>query len=300
MTTDLAGATASDRTERLLAGAAPVIFLVLWSAGFGFAKVGLEHAGPMTLLAWRYGLVVALMLPAWLILRPPLPGTPWAWLHLIVVGCLIQVVYFGLGMTSMAMGVPVGMAAVIASLQPITVCLASPVVTGEKIGALKWLGIFVGLSGSLLVITSRSQIEIVGSLALLLCFGSMLAMAAATLYQKRFGAAEHVVTANLVQYLTGFVFVLPMALAFEGGSISWTADFAIALAYLVIANSLISISLLLFMLRRGQASRVSSLFFLIPPTAALSGWLLLGETLGAVALCGMAISAFGVALVLRS
>jgi drug/metabolite transporter (DMT)-like permease len=91
-----------------------------------------------------------------------------------------------------------------------------------------------------------------------------------------------------------------MALAFEGGSISWTADFAIALAYLVIANSLISISLLLFMLRRGQASRVSSLFFLIPPTAALSGWLLLGETLGAVALCGMAISAFGVALVLRS
>ena len=59
-------------------------------------------------------------------------------------------------------------------------------------------------------------------------------------------------------------------------------------------------SLLLFMISRGQVSRVSSLFFLIPPMAALSGWLLLGETLSLTAWIGMAVAAAGVALVSRS
>lgn len=302
MTTIAAGPSdpESNRAERVLPRLAPFIFLVLWSSGFGFAKVGLEHAQPLTLLAWRYGLVVALLLPVWIVLRPPLPKSGRAWINLMVVGFLIQVVYFGLGMTSMHMGVSAGIAAVIASLQPIAVCLAAPAIAGEKTTATKWLGIFIALTGSILVISSRSGIVIDRYVALPLCFASMLAMAAATLYQKRFGVAEHVVTANLVQYLTGFVMVLPLALAFEAEPVSWTSDFAVALAYLVVANSLISISLLIFMLRRGQASRVSSLFFLIPPTAALSGWLLLGETLSPLAWCGMAVAAIGVALVSRA
>ena len=43
--------------------AAPLIFLILWSGGYGFAKLGLEHAEPMTLRALRYGLAVAVLAP---------------------------------------------------------------------------------------------------------------------------------------------------------------------------------------------------------------------------------------------
>ncbi|SHJ94631.1 Threonine/homoserine efflux transporter RhtA [Aureimonas altamirensis DSM 21988] len=286
--------------DRILARTAPLIFLVLWSSGFGFAKVGLEHAGPMTLLSLRYGAVVTLLIPAFLIRRPALPRTAQAWLHIIIVGFLIQFVYFGLGLTSMYLGVPVGTAAVIASLQPIVVCLAAPAITGERIGGLKWTGILIGLFGAVAVIASQSGVIADGYVALPLCFGSMLAMAAATLYQKRFGAAHHVISVNLVQYTVGFILTLPLSLMLESQDVSWTMEFAVALAYLVIANSLVAISLLLFMLRRGETSRVSSLFFLIPPTAALSGWLLLGETLGPLAVAGMAIAVAGVALVQRS
>ena len=76
--------------------AAPVIFLVLWSAGFGIAKLGLQHAEPLTLLALRYTCVLVLLIPAALILRPPMPKTLRAWADIAIVGFLIQVVYFGL------------------------------------------------------------------------------------------------------------------------------------------------------------------------------------------------------------
>jgi len=58
--------------------------------------------------------------------------------------------------------------------------------------------------------------------------------------------------------------------------------------------------LLLFLLRRGAASRIAGLFYLVPPVTALMAYLLFGETLGATALVGMAVTALAVALVNRA
>jgi drug/metabolite transporter (DMT)-like permease len=90
-----------------------------------------------------------------------------------------------------------------------------------------------------------------------------------------------------------------VALLFEDNSITWSPSFAAALAYLVLITSIIAIALLNLMLRRGEAGRVASLFFLVPPGAALVAWLVLGETLGLWALFGMAVATVGVALVVR-
>ena len=61
-------------------------------------------------------------------------------------------------------------------------------------------------------------------------------------------------------------------------------------------NSLLAITLLLTMMRRGTASQVSALFFLVPPLAALIAWLVLGEALPAAAWLGMVLAAVGVAI----
>jgi drug/metabolite transporter (DMT)-like permease len=47
-------------------------------------------------------------------------------------------------------------------------------------------------------------------------------------------------------------------------------------------------------------SRVSALFFLVPPLAALIGWVLLGEAMPPLAWVGLALAAAGVALASRS
>ena len=76
--------------------AAPFVFLLLWSAGFPVAKLGLQHAEPLTLLALRYVIVLAVLIPVAIVMRPPLPKTWRAAGDVAVVGFLIQVVYFGL------------------------------------------------------------------------------------------------------------------------------------------------------------------------------------------------------------
>ena len=73
-----------------------------------------------------------------------------------------------------------------------------------------------------------------------------------------------------------------------------TPSLLAALTWISLANSVVAVSLLLFLIRRSEASRVSSLFFLIPPVAALFGWMLLGETLSLAACVGMVVAAAGV------
>ncbi|MEL7000630.1 MAG: EamA family transporter, partial [Pseudomonadota bacterium] len=41
--------------------AAPMFFLLFWSGGFVFAKLGLQHAEPLTFLTLRFAIVVAAM-----------------------------------------------------------------------------------------------------------------------------------------------------------------------------------------------------------------------------------------------
>ena len=54
------------------------------------------------------------------------------------------------------------------------------------------------------------------------------------------------------------------------------------------------------MVRRGEASRVSSLFFLVSPLAALIAWAVLGESLPASGWLGMAVAAVGVGIATSS
>jgi drug/metabolite transporter (DMT)-like permease len=278
---------------------APAIFLVLWSAGFAVAKVGLLYTQPITLLTLRYAFVLAVLLPLIPIVRPPWPKRAADWLHLVAVGFLIQAVYFGLSYMGLGFGISAGAAALIVSLQPILVGLLAPRLAGERVGWLGWLGLALGLAGAAVVIVARSAIEVTSAGGILFTVGGLLGMTAATLYEKRFGINQHPVTSNVVQYAVGLVAVLPVAWAIEDMRVEWTGPFMASLAYLVICNSLIAITLLLAMVRHGEASRVSALFFLVPPGAALIAWATIGEAMPPVAWLGMALAAVGVALVGR-
>jgi drug/metabolite transporter (DMT)-like permease len=72
------------------------------------------------------------------------------------------------------------------------------------------------------------------------------------------------------------------------------------MAWAVVVTSLIAILLLLWMLTRGSAARVSSLLYLVPPMTAIQAFILFGEKLNPQAIVGIAMTALGVALVQRS
>ena len=285
---------------RLVILAAPVVFLLLWSAGFAIAKIGLQHAGPFTLLALRYTIAVLVLLPLLAILRPAAPPKGRAAWDIAVTGFLIQVGYFGLCYIAFKSGVSAGGVAIVVCLQPILVSLIAPRLVGERVGPLRWLGLALGLAGAVTVILARSGIVAEPPLGILAAVGGLVGITAATLYEKRFGVTTHPVPANLIQYAVGAAFALPLALAVEGMQADWTPELFYTLAYLVIGNSLISITLLLAMIRAGEVARVSALFYLVPPLSALFAWPLLGETMPPFAWAGMALAAAGVILARRA
>ena len=124
-------------------------------------------------------------------------------------------------------------------------------------------------------------------------------MSFVTLFEKRAGAKIHPVSANLIQYSVGLLVTAPLAMLVEGMAFTATRELAIALSYLVLCNSFISITILLYLIRQGEVHKVSALFFLVPPSAAVISSLFLGETFTPLAVAGIAIAAVGVALVRR-
>lgn len=278
---------------------APLLFLLLWSTGYAVAKVGLQYAEPMTLLTLRFGLVVAIMATLFVILRPPLPKTRADWGHLAIVGFLIQATYFGMSYMAFSAGVAAGTVALLMSLQPIIVALLAPAWTAEKIGRNQWIGLALGLAGAAVVITARSAVEAPSLIGFGFAALGLAGIIGASLWEKRFGLSHHPVTSNLIGYVAGLCGVAPVMLMTETMQVDWTWSLTGALAYLVIGNSVIAVGLLLMMIRAGDVSRVSALFFMVPPLAALIAWVMLGEVMPPVAWLGMAIAALGVFLATR-
>lgn len=279
---------------------APAIFLILWSGGYSIAKLGIRHAEPLTFLALRYVIVLIILAPFAVAMKPSWPRKLAEWLHIAMVGFLIQGIYFGLCYLAFNAGASAGTVAIIVCLQPILVGLVAPYFAREKVSALRWLGLVLGLAGAATVILARSSIEAESIFGILCSIGALLGITAGTLWEKRFGGNHHPIVSNMVQYVAGLAGTLPLALATETLVVDWASpEFYAALSYLVIGNSLISMTLLLAMIRAGEVSRVSSLFYLVPPVSALMAWPILGEAMPPLAWLGMAIAAAGVAIASR-
>lgn len=278
---------------------APAMFLCLWSMGYVVAKIGLQYAEPMTLLVLRYAAVVVIMAVLFLVLRPPLPKTRADWGHVAFVGLLIQAGYFGMCYFAFRAGVAAGTVALIMSLQPIIVAIIAPRWSGEAISARMWIGLTLGLIGAGIVIVARSSTATPSVIGFLFSVLGLAGITIGSLWEKRFGLSHHPVTANLVGFTAGLLGVLPAMLLTETMEVNWTWEFSAALAYLVVGNSVIAVGLLLAMIRAGDVGKVSALFYLVPPMAAVLAWFLLGEIMPPLAWAGMAVAAVGVYLATR-
>ncbi|WP_420863841.1 DMT family transporter [Algirhabdus cladophorae] len=278
---------------------APFAFLGLWSAGYGIASLALRYTDPMTLLLLRFLCVIAIMAVMFAVLRPPLPKTRADWGHLALVGLFIQTIYFGFSYYAFDIGIAVGTVALIMSFQPILVAILAPTSTGERVSRKRWMGLMLGLLGTGLVITARSTVEAPPLIGFVFCAIALAGITSGSLWEKRFGLDHHPVTSNLIGYSAGLIGLIPFIIAQDGYHVDWTWQFGAALAYLVIGNSVIAVSLLLAMIRAGDVSSVSSLLFLVPPLAALIAWLLVGETMPLWGWAGIGIAAVGVYIATR-
>ncbi|GAB1394364.1 DMT family transporter [Rhodocyclaceae bacterium] len=279
----------------MLATAAPFLFVLLWSTGFLGAKFGLPHADPLAFLLVRYLLVIALMTSLALAWRAPWPKNKRQWLHIGISGLLVHALYLGGVFVAIGKGLPAGITALVVGLQPLLTATVAGRLLGESVLPRQWFGLVLGFVGVALVLANKLGTGFMLD-TLWPALLALLGITAGTLYQKHFSPHFDWRSGAVAQFLPSAIVTGIIVLTTDRFRIDWTVDFIFALGWLVLVLSIGAISLLNWLIRHGSAVNVASLFYLTPPTTALLAWLLFGETLGALALVGMALAVGGVYL----
>ena len=282
------------RTPRISAQAAlGLLFVLVWSSGYVAGKIALTHGAAFTLLVLRFAgaaLIFALLAFAARASWPSLRQSG----HSVVVGLLSLALQFGGIYLGVQLGAEVGVAALLVGSMPLLTAALAPLI-GERVTARAWLGLALGLGGVVLVLADRIGFGGAGPGAYGLLLLGLVGISIGTLYQKRFATAIDMRVGLTIQHAAAALVLLPCAFAENFRQDATLAYFG-SLGWLIAVNSVGGFALLFVLLRRGQASRVAQLFFLIPPVTAVLGLLFLGENFSVLKLLGFALAALGVYL----
>lgn len=279
----------------------PLVFVLLWSTGFIGARFGLPYIEPFHFLFIRMLLTLVVFALLIVVLRARWPTAVQAG-HQMVVGLLVHACYLGGVFAAIRWQMPAGVASLIVGLQPLLTAVLALVLWQQRLRPLQWLGLVLGLLGVALVLAGGDrlgQFELAPA-ALVAVLVALCAISCGTLYQKRFGQGVDLLTGSFFQYFATALAMGLLTWGFEQGRVDWQPQLIGALLWLVLGLSVSAILLLMVMIRDGEAARVASYFYLVPPVTAIEAWWLFDERLGVMALCGVATAVAGVYLVLRA
>jgi drug/metabolite transporter (DMT)-like permease len=271
------------------------VFVALWSSGYVVGALAIDDAGPLPLLAARFGLASLVAVPLALS-SGHWRGAPLG--RLAVVGVLLQIVQFGGIYGGFALGVPAGLSAlVMLGLSPL-VTTALAVGSGQERGdARLWAGLAVGVAGVAISLAPELGTSQVGAGIGVTVVG-MLGLAGGTVLQKRWVGAADLRVSVAVQSVTGAAILAP-AVAVFGGRWHFSTQLLLSVGWLACGMGIGTLLLLVHLLRGHAASTVGALLLVVPPVTALASAPALGEALHPASLVGMVVAMAGVGAVLR-
>ncbi|MGE5116402.1 MAG: DMT family transporter [Betaproteobacteria bacterium] len=284
-----------ERLDALLAWA----FVLVWGSGYLATKLGLRYAAPFTFLSLRFAFGLACVAPWLLWSRPRWPADAREFAHVAVAGLLMHAVNLGGSHYAQYLGMSAGVTALVLSTQPLLTAVVAQRLLGQRLGAAQWAGVALGLAGVALVVWHKIDVRAVSAGSLAAVSISLAAITAGTLYQRVFCARADLRSATLIQFAASLLVLVPLAAGFEGFVVRWAWPLAGAIGFLVLFASIFAVNALHFLMRRGHATKVTSLLFLTPIVAVALEWLLFGVVPSGLSLLGVGVTCLGVALVAR-
>jgi drug/metabolite transporter (DMT)-like permease len=282
---------------------APALFVFLWSTGFVGAKYIVPYAEPFTFLTIRYFFAALILFLIAAAFKQPLKLNKEQFKASFAVGMLLHVIYIGGVFYAVSLGVSAGISAVIVSIQPVLVSLLAVPLLGERLRWVQVVGLFLGVIGiALLLLPKVFQGDYTATTSLtgiFICVIALLGTSGGYLVQKKLGGEIPFLSGTGAQYAISAIAFAILSFATEDQIIQWVPQFFFGLTWIVLMLSIASIVLLYGMLRTGSASKVSSLYYLVPPTAAIQAYFLFDEVIAPVGIIGMALAGLGVVLVMK-
>ena len=283
-----------SRPARPAISALPLLYMLLWGTSFVAAKFALASTGPQTLMLISFAVAAGALLIIALLTRAPWPDKPMQYMHLAVVGLLLLAVQFTGLYSALNHGIGAGESALIVGLMPLCVAIGGTIFLGERFVIRHWIGLAIGLLGVWLVVGDKVHSDGGSWLGYQAVVLALVGITLGTLYQRRFAQDVDLRTGGVIQLATAALLVLPLAWFDEGLAVTPTPAFVLSTAWLSFINAFGAIILLFMLVRKGEANKVASLFYLVPGITAVMGAAVLGETLTIAEALGFAVTAAAV------
>jgi drug/metabolite transporter (DMT)-like permease len=220
----------------------------------------------------------------------------------MLIGVLSHGVWLLCVLLALDADVPAGIVALIVSLQPLATGALSGSVTGERTNIYQWSGLILGFLGVVITVGFRIDPGDPRSVfGYLIPLGSVIGITTASLMQRRMEIKNKAsklpvdLTLFYQALATTAVMVLP-AIFFEQLSTQWETEFIFTMAWLVFAVSLAAYDLMWILIKRINATRVASLFYLGPPITMIMAWMAFGDKVETMDIVGLGVVFLGVFL----
>lgn len=286
---------------RKLVAVAPWIFVLIWSSGFVVSKYAFSSGDPLYFLAIRLLLAAFILLAIALVVRAPIKLSRGDFLISVAIGITLHGIYLAGVWYAIKLGAPAGLSSVITSMQPVLVSLIAIRLLSEPLTRKQIIGLVLGFVGVFFVVLPKlsGTSHFTGtSLGLLVL--ALVGSTVATLMQKKIGHSIPLLIGTTYQFAISGVVLLILSIALGKTEFHLTQTGFFAMLWAVLVTSIAAVLLLFWLLNKGSAAKVSSLFYLVPPIAVLETYVLFGEKINAQGIVGIAMTALGVALVLQN
>ncbi|NIF31238.1 drug/metabolite exporter YedA [Enterobacter sp. Cy-643] len=266
---------------------------IIWGSTYLALAIGVKSWPPFILAGTRFMLAGSLLMGILLLRGHKLPKLR-PTLNAALIGVLLLAVGNGCVTVAEHQHVPSGIAAVMVATVPLfTLCFSR--LFGIKTRKLEWLGIAIGLAG-IVLLNSGGNLSGNPFGAVLILIGS-LSWAFGSVYGSRIELPEGMM-AGAVEMLAAGIVALSLA-ALTGERLTTMPDTSgwLALGYLALFGSMISISAYMYLIRNVSPAVATSYAYVNPVVAVLLGTTFAGESLSAIEWLALGIIIFAVVLV---
>ena len=276
----------------------PFLFVFFWSSAFVSGQIIVQSASPFASLSFRFVIVAFGFLFFAYLFKEKIIVKSSLIFQSAITGIFFHGFYLGGVFFSYSVGLSATLSALIVGLQPVLTNILSGPILKEKVTFTQWVGILLGLIGTVLVIglDIGKTIPLLGIIASIV---ELIGETTATIWQKKFTNKLSLTVNNFYQAIAAAIFLFFISLLFEISYIHFTTSFILSMGWQIIMVSFGAFTILMYLINIGSASKTSNLFFLVPPTTAIMAWFVLEEQLLRNDLIGLLVAALGVYIATR-
>lgn len=276
----------------LLAAASTSLFVLLWSSGAIFSKLGLAHASPFAFLLVRFSIALLMLVLLIPLFKFKLPKAGKPLLYAGITGLVLLGAYQIFYLLALQMNVTPGVMATVMGVQPILTVM----LTERQRSWSRLFGLALGLVGLIMVVYQGIGLAGMSLTGMLCGLLALVSMTVGSIMQKRI--TDNPLGTLPVQYLAGLL-LCALFVPFQPFHFEYSAGFIVPVLWMGLVVSVLATLLLYRLIAHGNLVNVTSLFYLVPAVTAIMDYLVFGNRLALLSVLGMGLIIVGLVFVFR-